>query len=324
MKKILLILLGFIFIHSNYLAAQITIVDTITSSGIERYYRLYIPKNYDANKACPLVFSLHGYTSNGLQQQGYSNFMPIADTAQFLLVSPDGIANNWNAGLSLTGPKDVQFISDLIDSVAIQYKIDKASVYSCGMSMGGFMSYALACALSNRIAAIASVTGTMYSVLYKNCTPNRAVPVMEIHGTADGIVPYTGNSNMTPIDTVIKYWVKNNNCISTPVFTNVPNINTTDGSTVEHYEYKAKMPGAATCELYKVIGGGHTWAGSPIILSGTNYDFNASAKIWLFFRKYKLSSSTGINETKLEPGVSIYPNPCTDNLLKETRLNKFR
>src|SRR5688572_4484751 len=170
MKKIVLAILV-ITVHISHSLAQTTILDTITSGGVKRYYRLYVPKNYNSAKLYPLVFNLHGYTSNASQQQAYSNFMPIADTAQFLLVCPDGISNTWD----LTGSKDVQFISNLIDTVDSKYKLDRSSVYSCGMSMGGFMSYVLACVLNNKIAAIASVTGTMYAGLPATRSEERRV-----------------------------------------------------------------------------------------------------------------------------------------------------
>ena len=109
----------------------------------------------------------------------------------------------------------------------------------------------------------------------------------------------------------MNYWVKNNNCIPTPVFTNVPNISTTDGCTAEHYLYNSGDLGS-TCEKYKIIGGGHTWPGSPFIIGVTNQDFSASEKIWLFFRKYKLNQFVGINELANADKINLFPNPATN------------
>ena len=84
---------------------QTTKIDSIVSEGINRTYRLYIPKSYDVTKSSSLVVDLHGYTSNAEQEQYYSNFKSIADTANFLVVYPNGtkLSNGdqfWNAGLS--------------------------------------------------------------------------------------------------------------------------------------------------------------------------------------------------------------------------------
>lgn len=306
----------------NFAFAQgsTTIIDSILSGNIQRTYRLYVPKNYDSKKPSSLIVDMHGYTSNAVQEQAYSNFMPIADTANFFVVYPNGTVYNgmqfWNAGLSAGLVNDVAFISDLIDHIRSQFTIDVNSVYACGMSNGGFMSHTLACSLSNKIAAIASVTGSMFVTQYGTCSPGRVVPVMQIHGTADNTVPYTGNTSMVPIDTLVKYWLRNDKCNPVPEITNVPDINLADSCTAIHYVYKDGSLGTS-CELYKIIGGGHSWPGSPFKIAVTNEDFNASEKIWLFFRKYKLDKLAGVNEERPLAKLNMYPNPCSDYLTVE-------
>lgn len=314
MKKLLL--LFFVFFNTAFLSAQTTTVDSIISGGIYRNYRVYIPAAYTGSTAWPLVFDLHGYTSSALNEQLYSNFMPIADTAHFLVVYPNGTLLSgqpfWNAGFGAT-VNDIQFISDLIDTLSSQYNIDPYSVYSCGMSNGGYMSHTLACALNNKIAAIASVTGSMSVLQRATCVPNRAVPVMQISGNADPTVTYTGTSTSLAIDTLVKYWVTNNNCNPSPTFTAVPNISTTDGCTAEHYLYNGGTMGS-TVEFYKIIGGGHTWPGSSFVIGVTNQDFKASEKIWLFFRKYHLNQFVGIEENTYNTEIVLYPNPAQETV----------
>ncbi len=292
----------------------VTLSDSIKSNNIFRRYRLYVPNSY-TGQAVPLVFNLHGYTSNATQQQNYSNFMPIADTAKFLMVYPEGTNPSgpqyWNAGFG-PGANDVLFINDLIDSLDLAYNIDLNSVYSCGMSNGGIMSYYLACNLPNRIAAIASVTGDMLKI-WQSCVPNRPFPVMEIHGTNDATVPYNGDATFSHIDSVIKKWRVFNSCNPTPVTTNVPDINTGDGATATHYRYTGGTSGAEV-ELYKVNNGAHTWPGAfPIGV--TCQDFNASLEIWRFFRKYKLNNLvTDVRLNEQDIFVELFPNPSANEI----------
>lgn len=312
-----------------FVKAQTTVVDSIfvNSNGIYRTYRIYIPAMYNGSTARPLVFNLHGYTSNALAQQQYTYFEPIADTANFLMVYPQGTkdASNqpyWNAGISPFGIDDVDFISCLIDSLALQYNINLNRVYSCGLSNGGFMSQTLACRLSDRITAIAGVASSMYTTQYgSNCIPTRPVPVMQVSGTADGTVPYNGSSVFMHVDTVVKYWVKKNNCNTTPVFSNIPNTNTFDGCTAERYVYSNGNSGS-TVELYKIIGGGHSWPGSPFIIGVTNQDYSASKEIWRFFNQYNLATLTSVAELNKTISVNIYPNPANDYLEIKTK-NQF-
>lgn len=299
--------------------SQQTITDSIIHGGLNRTYILYVPASYNASNANPLVINFHGYTSNSTEQMYYGDFRAIADTANFILVHPMGTldASNqpyWNSGWG-GAVDDIGFTNALIDSLSAQYNINQDRVYSTGMSNGGFMSYTLACSLSNRIAAIASVTGTMNTNQSLSCSPQHPVPVMEIHGTADATVPYNGSAGMSSVANTLNYWVGFNQTNSSPVFTNVPNISTTDGCTAEHYVYENGTNGVEV-EHYKIINGGHTWPGAPVVVGTTNYDFNASKKIWQFFAQYDINGKitpTAITEKSLS-NVAIYPNPVSNHL----------
>jgi polyhydroxybutyrate depolymerase len=301
------------------LLSQTTVVDSIISGGIYRSYRLYKPSVYNGSSARPLVINMHGYTSNAAAQQLYTVFEPIADTANFLMVFPQGTTYNgqpfWNAGISNTLVDDTGFLDQLIDSLKLSCNIDMNAIYSTGMSNGGYMSHTLACELSNRVAAIASVTGSMFTPQYgPNCHVTRPLPMMQIHGTADGTVPYGGSSTSMPIDSVVRYWVTKNGCNPTPVFTNVPNTNTGDGCTAEHYVYSNGTLGSSV-ELYKIIGGAHTWPGAPFTIGVTNQDFKASVEIWRFFRKYRLNTLTSVSSVDQQNvDFKFYPNPAKDDL----------
>ncbi|HET6227551.1 MAG TPA: PHB depolymerase family esterase [Bacteroidia bacterium] len=304
----------FSWLSGSALLAQTSISDTLSFGGLKRDYRIYIPKIYKSGTAVPLVLNLHGLTSNAQQQEAYANFQPIADTANFIIVSPNGTGSprGWNNfGPLGTGVDDLGFLSALIDKISASYSIDKNRVYSTGMSNGGFMSYDLACFLNTRIAAIASVTGSMITSHFKACNVKRPTPVMEIHGTADNTVPYNGGGSLsfTPIDTLVSFWVKLNKC-NAPVVTNLPDVNKNDGSTVIHYVYDHGQNNTSV-ELYKVVGGGHAWPGAPFNLSGTNQDFSASNEIWRFFSKYRLDVATAIDENDASAKeIQVFPNPA--------------
>ncbi len=315
MKNILTLLSLFVFaILTN---AQTTLIDTIISGGIPRTYRLYVPAIYNASNPAPLIINMHGYTSNATQQQSYTNFKPIADTAGFIMVYPQGTVDNngytfWNAGIGNGGVDDIGFLSHLIDSLKSKYNINLNRVYSTGFSMGGFMSHILAIALSDRIAAIASVSGTFFTNQYPY-TATQAVPVMQIHGTADGTVPFTGGSGMVAVDNTVKFWVNSDHCDTTPVFTAVPDVNAGDGCTAEHYVYNNGDNGS-TVEFYKIVGGDHTWPGAYNIGKVTNQDMSASKEIWRFFNHYSLTTAIKENDNNSGNTILIYPNPAAENM----------
>lgn len=310
---VLLMLLG------SALFAQNSVVSSITSGGLTRSFRIYVPDIYDGSTEVPLLFNLHGYSSNALEQEFYADFRPVADTANFIIIAPDGTVNGstgeqfWNA-FGLPDVDDVAFISDLIDYAIGNYSIDQSRIYSTGMSNGGFMSYTLACALSERITAIASVTGSMITTQVASCQPSHPVPVMQIHGTADGTVPYAGGLGIYGIEDLVDYWVAFNECDSEPAYELLPDISTTDNCTAEHYVYSNGLNNSSV-EFYKIIGGDHTWPGAPINFNGTNYDFNAVKEIWRFFSQYSLEQLTSVDEQKTVAALNIYPNPSSEEFV---------
>mgnify|MGYP000918004175 FL=1 len=311
---VLLLLLGFCF--SSF--AQQTINASITHDGIQRDYIVYIPELYDGTTTVPLVLNFHGYGSNAAQQMFYGDFRDIADTEGFLLVHPEGttfIGNQfWNVGfpgLSST-VDDVGFTEALIDELATLYAIDLDRVYATGMSNGGFMSFLLACQLSEKIAAVASVTGSMTQDTFDDCNAQLPTPVLQIHGTEDDVVSYNENNLSLPIPDVISYWVDHNNCETTPTTTTLPDVDVSDGSTIEYSVYEDGDNGITT-EHMKVIGGGHTWPGSVINTAGTNQDIDASMEIWLFFSRYDINGLLSTDDYE-NRHVSIYPNPTQSKI----------
>lgn len=316
------ILPALLLLLATGVAAQNTITGSIKSGGLTRDYRLYKPASYTGATAVPLVINLHGYSSNSQEQEFYAYFKAVADTANFLIVLPNGTIDAqgerfWNTFGGTSTVDDVGFISNLIDSLKLIYNIDSQRIYATGMSNGGFLSYSLACELENKIAAIASVTGSMVTAKLNSCNPSRPVPVMEIHGDADDVVPYNGGTLLSfePIPDVVAAWVDKNNCNPTPVVTDVPNTNTADGCTAQLSVYNGGDNGSSV-EHYRILGGGHTWPGALFNVGVTNQDFNACYVIWKFFLKYRLDALSSADAP--DPGSSAmraYPNPVQDYLI---------
>jgi polyhydroxybutyrate depolymerase len=317
MKYILLLLL--FGVSMCQLTAQTTVTDSLLFGGVQHHYRVYIP----ASRKCSMIIHLHGYASNATIEQTFTNYMPIADTAGFLVAYPDGLKDStgneyWNVGWSfLPNTDDVGYLNALIDTLCNKYLVDPTCVFVSGFSNGGFMAHKLACELGNKVAAIASVSGGMTTAEYTSCTPTNPVPVLEIHGTSDLTIPYTGasgSSNSEDIDSVMAKCVSLDVCNPIPTHdTLAHNSATTNGTTVDHYVWTGGT-GGSTCELYKINSGGHVeWPGTG---TGANNDFNASLEIWKFFSSYRTSNCTGLIVSNVQNNtvLGFYPNPCTNTV----------
>jgi polyhydroxybutyrate depolymerase len=274
-----------------------------------------------------VVFVFHGLGQSAEQIRDYSFFNNIADTAGFVVVYPQGFNNGWNVGFALGNPTttdDVDFTEKIIQFLyhnsnlcagGVCEGIDTNSIFSCGMSNGGFFSYHLACNLSNRMAAIASVTGSMTENTLNQCNPTKPVPVLEIHGDADLVVPYTGSalSGAKSIPHVLNYWRDHNGCPANPTSQPLPDLVSTDNSTVTAYYYAPCNQGSMILH-YKVWEGGHCWPGSAVApgLGNTNMDIDASKEIWKFFKQYVTSQPSAIHDKKQTSLILLHYNPVDD------------
>lgn len=280
---------------------------SIHFAGEQLSCRLFLGAAYDSSKPAPLIISMHGFGGNGIDQQNYDDLSLIADTAGFLLAYPDSHNNAWNAGADYyaqyTTFDDVGYISALIDSIHAKYNVDLTRVYACGMSNGGDMAYRLACELSNRIAAIGSVTGTMITDIYSSCAPENRVPVIHFHGTKDDISNINGGNGWVSLKSTFNLWKNINDCQS-QTETVLPNLDTKDKSRAA---LVSSLCTNSTLNYYILRNAGHTWPGTPynrisqILYGPTNNDIDASLAIWLFCKQFTRSQTAFISRDQNNP-----------------------
>jgi polyhydroxybutyrate depolymerase len=258
-----------------------------------------------------LLFNLHGGGGTIAFQIGIADMSPIADTANFIVVCPqarpdpsDGNSFNWIAKVPGTFD-DVPFFSSLIDTIASNYQIDQNRIYACGYSLGGDMSFELACKLNSRIAAIAPVARTMQANPNSFCSPVHPTGVLTILGSNDFTSPYNGITfggieYYLSAAATHRYWASHNNCDTTATMISV-------SPSVERYTWSTAS-GCVYVEELKVIGGGHDWPGSF-----GNMTIDASSEIWQFVSRYDINgiiecSTASINKNNIE-NFKVYPNP---------------
>ncbi len=270
-------------------------VETINVNGITREFITYIPSTYDNTDTLPLMLNFHGWTMSASDQMNLSDMRTLAESEKFILVYPQGTkfknrffgSTHWNVGSWTTGSTsdDIGFVDELIDYMSINYKVDLKRIYACGYSNGGFFSHDLACNLSNKIAAIGAVSANMSTRTKDNCNPSHPIPVVTISGTNDKKVSYDGINfeGQIPHNEVLNYWINYNQTDTYPITSDLPNINTNDGSSVKYYQYK-NGNNHVEIEHYKVIHGGHDWPGTF-----GNMDIDANSIIWEFVSRFDIN-----------------------------------
>jgi polyhydroxybutyrate depolymerase len=266
----------------------------LLSSGLERTYRLHVPKSYDATRPTPLVISMHGAGLWAVAQMEISRWNAVADEQGLIVVYPSGARTAgprvWRAGQGGATTRDVQFIADLIDALKASYNIDPARIYADGLSNGGGMAFLLSCTLSDRIAAVGMVGPALF-LPWGGCQDiARPVPMILFHGTHERFAPYhggrspVGREHVFPsIPSFTAAWARRNRC-GEPV-------ESRRAADVTRREFQGCADGADVW-LYTIHGGGHTWPGGGDLpewfVGRTSRSIDASREAWTFFQAHPL------------------------------------
>jgi len=274
---------------------------TLQIGGQTRSYLVHVPPKYDAETPAPVVLIFHGAGMNAALMQSFSGLNAKSDEAGFVAVYPNGTGAGpfltFNSGgvewgLIKPQPDDVAFVSKLLDDLTTVVNVDAKCIFATGMSNGGMMCYRLAAELSERIAAVAPVAGTMAVTEAK---PKRPVPVLHFHGTEDRLVPYGGPDQRVPkfltfksVEDSVATWVKLNGCCPEPQIEELPDT-ADDGTKVTRKTYRSDR--GAEVVLVTVTGGGHTWPGRQLpfgLMGRSTRDISATDMIWDFFVRHPL------------------------------------
>nr|HEX4314064.1 PHB depolymerase family esterase [Kofleriaceae bacterium] len=234
---------------------------------------VHVPASYDPATPTPVVLDFHGLAGSASQEAALTGADAEADTAGFISVHPASATSigSWNAGdccgeAQAENLDDMSYVGALLDELDAQLCVDDARVYAMGLSNGGYMSHRLGCELSDRIAAIGPVAGA----IGVTCQPPRPVPVFEVHGNADPLVPYALGSASAA------QWAQMNGCTSS---------STTFQNGVATCVTQSGCTAGADVTFCTIAGGGHQWPGGetlPFLGSNTD-DLHATDAIWTFF-----------------------------------------
>jgi len=283
----------------------------------EREYFLYVPENLPDN--APLLFVLHGYydTGNGWVDK----FQYFADQHGFVVCAPTGLLDNngnthWNAnfsplilGQNMTSVDDIGFLSSLAIFLQEEYNLDANKTFSCGFSNGGFMSWSLACNAPNIFRAVASVAGSMSANDWEDCNPEIMVPVMQISGTNDDIIPIDGTTGGwsfgggTPdIYSIMSFWSNMSGCIDSEII---------NWQFDNYYDYELTsyygdcFNNTVESRLYVFNEMGHVWPSNTFNNDESIPDL-AAELIWEFFMQIAAQPLTNVKDSLSLPKKILY------------------
>ena len=270
--------------------------------GVDRTYDIVVPDTR-AGEPMAVVMGYHGFGNSAQEQATVSGLADRALAEGFVAVFPHGTDSEGSTPAyfnleTVDEPSladDVGFTAALLDDVEADVCVDRTRIFAMGLSNGGMFVSTLACALGERIAAVAPVAGVH---LLPDCD-GRPVPIIVTHGTADPVVPFddgggglvaladllglTGAAASqlrmfeavveTPATSWVESWAKHNGCsLDAPEVTVVE-------TGVERTAY-AGCDAGGDVVLQAVEGGGHDWPTAP--------GLDATTRALEFFRDHPL------------------------------------
>lgn len=254
---------------------------SLAHDGQDREAVVYVPASAIGTEA-PMVLNFHGYGGRSAWHMEDADMRVLADEEGFILVYPQGSElggdPHWNAaplgGDNKSSADDVGYTETLVERIQEAHTVDSDRIYAVGYSNGGMFAYYLACERSDLIAAVGSVSGTM---LDGTCGSGSPIPVISIHGTADSVLPYNGNSETTSALDIVDYWRTRNGTTSETTTTD-----TLGGVRVESHYYIGGEAGTEV-EHHRVIEGEHVWF--------DELDVGTNGKLWDFVARFDQSGA---------------------------------
>lgn len=281
----LLMLLAVMPVSAQTESASIETMDSVKVNGNMRRYRLVLPRHTDGHT--PLVVLLHGYNCD---IDPVTCMDSIARAEGFALCVPQGLADptgvrGWNVGYPMQKGWQVDDVDDLcrlVRHLQRKHKLSPTDAFLTGMSNGGEMCYLMAYSNRRVFKAIGSVAGLTLVWMYKQFTPQRQVPFMEIHGTEDRVSEWTGDIDnrggwnaYLPVPIAVGRMVALNRCTHEQV-EELPARTPSNGHRVVKHSF---LGGDNGCDvwLYEVVGGDHCWHTA---------DMDTGQELWRFFKQY--------------------------------------
>jgi polyhydroxybutyrate depolymerase len=283
----------------------------IAVDGRERSYLYYLPTTYASGKLTPLMVSFHGLGSSAEGQSILTGLAEAAERNGFIVVFPEstdipsggpeaqdaGWAKQWNAGYPnnqmAAGVDDVKFVSRLLDKLEAEWSIDRRRVYLSGVSNGAMFAQRAALELSERIAAVGCVVGTLPDALAKTATPRRAIPIVLFFSDVDPVIPFDGvPGTFLSAEGTVAFWASLDATSSKASIDLLAPLVPEDPTRIRR---ERRLGGKEKSEVvcYIVTGGGHAWPGglqyAPIEAVGrASQQIDASQTIWDFVKRYSL------------------------------------
>jgi polyhydroxybutyrate depolymerase len=153
---------------------------TVSKSLNGRSYLVNVPADLAASEV-PLLLSLHGFGSNGSQDETFTGWTPFAAARGFIVAYPQGRPSQSSGAWDpySAASEDVGFLRDVVADISKTWCVNPRRVHADGWSNGAVMSQRLACSSADVFASVTSYGGGTPTVggFATPCRPSRPISV---------------------------------------------------------------------------------------------------------------------------------------------------
>jgi polyhydroxybutyrate depolymerase len=247
----------------------------MTVDGYARSFRLYVPGPVAAGHRLPVIVAMHGFGDTGKGMERYSGLSALGKRDGFIVAYPNALHGDW--AIYSRGPRgtaDVDLVRATLGYAETHYCVDRTRIFAVGVSNGGGEASRVACALANRVSAVAIVAGDYRKM--PPCQPARPTSIFDIHATSDNVVPYlgTGPTHDGSVPAYLALWRRLDACAA-------PGVHQRLNADAVRARWTC-TDGTAVAQL-RLTRGGHFWPGSTPVASAIPGPSSAGAEIWDFF-----------------------------------------
>ena len=143
---------------------------------------IYIPEDYDPDRAYPIVTALHGGSGHG--RAFLWTWLKEARSRELILISPTARGDTW----ALMQPKiDTQNIETILEAVQKRWNVDSDRLLMTGMSDGGTFSFMGGLGASSPFTHLAPIAASFHVMMLELIGPSNIEgrPIYLTHGVHD-------------------------------------------------------------------------------------------------------------------------------------------
>jgi polyhydroxybutyrate depolymerase len=261
-------------------AAGSSIRRTMDVGGRTRMFIEHVPAGFSANRRYPAIIAFPGRGESASELEAYSQLDNVSAIVLYAQGLPGaGGQPSWESTpYQSASAHDYEFAADLVQLLASSSCVDPDHIDMTGKSDGAGFAASAACGLS-QVAAVATISGAFYQGENHCAAGGRPLSILNMHGTADPVVPYNGSGahGLYATDAWLALWQQRDQCAGPGTDRNIAAdvIQTTWPSCLNRTEVVN----------YQIIGGGHTWPGAtvPSGPGATTHSIDAAQAMAAFF-----------------------------------------